>query len=231
MNNPKYHFDIEQGSPEWLSQRSGIMTASNVKLLFTPKLAIAKGQKIEALAMDMAAQRVTDFVEEFYPTLDMQRGSFDEKYAREAYEKSVSIVQEVGFVTAEFVNDKFHEVTLGYSPDGLVPDGLIEIKSRKAKLQFQTIITGKVPDEYVLQMQTGMLVTGRDYCDFVSYCAGMPLFVQRVLPDIELQKRIIEAVGEFENQVVAFQAQYNTQSAGLEPTERIVFKPNFKENK
>ena len=32
----KYHFDIEQGSPEWLQLRCGIICASEMKLILTP---------------------------------------------------------------------------------------------------------------------------------------------------------------------------------------------------
>jgi hypothetical protein len=47
----------------------------------------------------------------------------------------------------------------------------------------------QVPEEYMLQIQTGLLVTGREWLDFVSYCAGLPMFVKRVFPDAALSGR------------------------------------------
>ena len=53
---------------------------------------------------------------------------------------------------------------LGYSPDGLVgDDGLIEVKSRRAKKQLQTILSGQVPAENMPQLQAGLLVSGRSW--------------------------------------------------------------------
>ena len=73
---------------------------------------------------------------------------------------------------------------IGYSPDGLVgKDGLIEIKSRRPKKHLQTIIAGTVPAENMAQIQAGLLVSGRDWCDYISYCGGMRPWIKRVEPD------------------------------------------------
>jgi hypothetical protein len=57
------------------------------------------------------------------------------------------------------------------------------VQERRQKFQVETILADKVPDEYMLQIQTGLLVTGREWLDFVSYCAGLPMFIKRVFPD------------------------------------------------
>ena len=49
-------------------------------------------------------------------------------------------------------------------------DGLIECKSRRQKFQVETISADQVPAEYMLQIQTGFLVSGRKWLDFISYC-------------------------------------------------------------
>jgi predicted phage-related endonuclease len=92
------------------------------------------------------------------------------------------------------VTNDDHGFVIGYSPDGLVDDdGLIECKSRRQKFQVETILADRVPEEYMLQIQTGLLVTGREWLDFVSYCAGLPMFIKRVFPDARYQEAIIAA--------------------------------------
>ena len=116
--------------------------------------------------------------------------------------------------------------TLGYSPDALVgDDGLMEAKSRRQRFQVQTIIGG-VPDEHVLQLQTGLLVTGRKWIDYVSYCGGMPMATIRVQPDAEIQEAIIAAASGFEQRIADCIADYQSElsSGRLRwlPTERVI---------
>jgi hypothetical protein len=40
-----------------------------------------------------------------------------------------------------------------------------------------------VPAENMAQLQAGLLVSGREWIDYISYCGGMPLWVKRVEPD------------------------------------------------
>ena len=214
-----YHDNVEQGSDAWLQQRLGILTASEMKHIITPTLKIANNDKTRAHAYELAFQRITRHVEPQYVSDAMLRGQEDEIYAREAYREHFAPVTEIGFVT----NDKLG-FTIGYSPDGLVgDDGLIEIKSRAGKYQVQTIATDEVPDEYVLQLQTALLVTERKWIDFVSYCGGLPVFVKRVEPDADVQEAIIAAATGFEQRVAEIEQQYRNTLANMRkviPTER-----------
>jgi hypothetical protein len=112
----KYHTDVFQGSNEWLELRRGILTASEMKLIITPTLKIADNDKTRAHLYELAAQRISGYVEPHYVSDDMLRGQEDEIYAREAYAQHFAPIETVGFIT----NDKWG-FTLGYSPD---PDGL-----------------------------------------------------------------------------------------------------------
>lgn len=193
----QYYNDIEQGSPEWLAIRCGVLTASSVRLIMTPTFKPASNDKERAHMFELLAQRITGHVEPQYISDDMLRGHEDEILARAKYAEHYAPVTECGFVT----RDDFG-VTIGYSPDGLVgEDGLIEIKSRRMKYQIETILSDKVPQEYMLQIQTGLLVTGRKWLDFVSYSAGLPMYVKRVFPDAEIQAAIIAASAEFEDRL------------------------------
>lgn len=215
-----YHPEVTQGSDEWLAMRCGLLTASEMKHVITPTLKAANNDKTRAHLYELLAQRITRYVEPMYVSDDMLRGVEDEFYARQAYADHHAPVEQVGFVT----NDRWG-FTIGYSPDGLVgKDGLIEIKSRRQKYQVQTIIEnltgGTIPADYIMQAQTGLLVSEREWLDFISYSGGLPMAVVRVWPDDAVQGAIIEAAAAFEAKLAECLEIYRSASVGLIPTER-----------
>jgi hypothetical protein len=192
-----YHAPVVQGSDEWHAMRCGLITASEVKLLLTPKMKVAANDKVRGHVFELAAQRISGFVEPSYVGDNMLRGWADEIEAVNLYGRHFSQVEACGFIT----NDKWG-FTLGYSPDGLVgSDGLIECKSRRQKFQVETFAAASVPDEFWLQCQTGLLVSEREWLDFVSYSAGLPMAVIRVEPCAETQAAIIAAAESAERQI------------------------------
>lgn len=214
--------DIMQHTDEWLALRCGMLTASDVKNILTPsKLQYASNDKERAHVYEIAAQRVNGYTEPTYQSYDMQRGILEEPLAAKLYHQNYTPLEYVGFVT----NDKWG-FTLGYSPDGMTLDGKgqIEVKSRSPKYQFETIVHMSVPSEYILQIQTGLLVTEREYCDFISYCGGMPMFVLRVLPDPKIQDAIIQAANVFYQKVDNWVDIFKTTARANKfiPTERTM---------
>lgn len=221
----KYFPELIQGSDEWLAARCGLLTASEMKLILTSTLRVANNEKERSHLYELLAQRITGYVEPQYVTDDMLRGQADEVEARIIYAREYAPVQEMGFIT----NDGFG-FTLGFSPDGLVgDDGFIECKSRRQKYQVETIIehvTGaSAPLDYMLQIQTGLLVSDRKWCDFISYSGGLPMVTIRVLPDAKIQTAILEAAAAFERKLAdkmeIYQAALTTR-ARLIPTERRI---------
>lgn len=220
----RYYNDLEQGSDEWLNARCGLLTASEMKLIITPTLKIASNDKQRQHLWELLAQRVTNYVEPHYIGDDMLRGEQDEITARELYADRYAPVTECGFIT----NDKWG-FTLGYSPDGLVnDDGLIECKSRRQKYQLQTLVENvpaqTIPDDFLMQCQTGSLVSEREWLDFISYSGGLPMAVIRVWPDDVVHNAIVEAAGAFEAALAERLATYRNPPADarLVPTERRV---------
>lgn len=215
--------DLEQGTDEWLYQRCGVITASVVGQLITPKtVKPASNDYSRALLMHLAAERITGYVEPTFTTADMERGNMAEPFARDKYAEHNAPVREVGFMVRDFGWGR-----LGYSPDGLVGDnGLIEIKAPKQKKHLATIMADEVPLEYMAQCQTGLLVSGRDWIDFISYNGGMPLYVKRVEPDPKWQAVILEAVKTAEETINQTITTYEARVKGLPLTDRIDF---FKE--
>ena len=221
----EYHPHLIQGSEEWMAQRCGILGAGSMKLIMTPTLKPASNDKERAHVNEIAAQRITKYTEPSYINDDMLRGQEDEITARLLYEEHYAPVTDMGHIT----NDRWGFV-LGYSPDGMVgDDGLIEIKSRRQRFQIETLIKAVpdqiVPTDYILQIQTGLLVSERKWLDFISYSGGMPMCVIRCYPDPELQDAIVAAATVFEDRVRAVIERYNVvlaSKARLVPTERRV---------
>jgi len=216
------HRDLLQGSDEWLAARCGILTASEMSRIITPTLKVARNEKASAHLYELLAQRITGYVEPQYVSDDMLRGQQDEIEARALYAKHYAPVEEVGFIT----NDEWG-FKIGYSPDGLVgDDGLIECKSRRQRFQAATIVDWGVPPEYMLQLQTGLLVSGRAWVDFCSYCGGMPMVTLRVHPMDYVQAAIIGAATLFEIQLAQYLDGYRDHTtmkgARLIPTERRI---------
>jgi hypothetical protein len=72
------------------------------------------------------------------------------------------------------------------------------------------------------QLQAGLLVSGRQWIDFLSYCGGMPMWVHRVFPDQRWFDAIVTAVIQFEETAAEMVAAYQSATEGLPATERMV---------
>lgn len=216
---PAYHFDIEQGTPEWLAMRRGIITATGVQHILTPTGKTSKSDATRKYLHQLVAERILGDSEPTYVSSDMGRGTMLEPYAREIYSAHRAPVTECGFIT---LNDDNGRPVAGYSPDGLVgDDGLIEIKSRHAKYTVGSIINRDMPSEHVLQVQTGLAISGRQWCDFISYTPGLPLFVHRNYRDETLIELILAGI-EFSNLMMLDMEQRYYEEAGQFPaTEKI----------
>jgi YqaJ-like viral recombinase domain len=213
-----------QGSDEWRAARCGLLTASEMKLIITPNLKLASNDKERSHLYELLAQRVTGFVEPTFVSFDMMRGKEDENEALALYSHQIAPLSACGFMT----NDKWG-FTLGYSPDALCGDaGLVECKSRKQKFQIETFVmnvsTGTVPTDFLIQVQTGLMVSERKWCDLVSYSGGLPLAVIRAYPDREVQDAILQAAAAFEKRLASAHAAYLDVVASKKPipTERRV---------
>lgn len=218
----RYHRDLVQGSEAWLAARCGVLTASEMKLIVTPTGKASASATARAHLFDLVAQRITGHVEPRFITDDMLRGMNDEGEARALYAQHHAPVEEVGFITRDFDHGGVR-FTLGYSPDGLVSDdGLIEIKSRRPKFQIETILNGEMPDDYAVQVQAGMLISDREWLDFISYSGGLAMFVCRVERDPRWSAAILDAAAAAEEQMQRMAEDYARQAARLIPTERRI---------
>jgi putative phage-type endonuclease len=214
--------DIIQGSDEWHELRRGIVTASTVGRLLTPTLKVADNETSRGLTATLVAERITGYTEPSFMNDDMARGVMHEPIAREKYAEVNGVeVVEVGFMVREFAIQEFR---LGASPDGLVGDnGGLEVKCPRAKTHIRTIIRDEVPAQYMAQVQACLLVSGREWWDFVSFCSGLPMWTKRVYPDPQWQAVFPLALLAFEERAEAMTHNYLTSAEGLPPTERITY--------
>ena len=213
--------DVIQGTDQWHDQRRGLVTASTVGQLVTPStLKVANNDKVRGLTALLVAERITGYTDPTYVGDDMLRGIEDEARARDLYaEVTRRRVREVGFMVRS--GDGW---SLGYSPDGVVGDlGLIEVKAPRAKGHLRTILGGQVPAEHAAQCQAALLVSGREWIDFVSYSGGMPMWWTRVLPDPVWHDAMVEACVKFEENAAAMIRDYETATVGLPVTERTIY--------
>jgi hypothetical protein len=219
---PRFHPDLIQGTDEWLEARCGLLTASEMSLIVTPTLKVAKNEKERAHLYELLAQRLTRYVEPRYISDDMLRGHQDELIALALYDQHYAETERTGFIT----NDKWG-FTIGYSPDALVgDDGLVEAKSRRQKYQIETFVVNvfenTIPAEFMLQVQTGLLVSEREWCDLISYSAGLPMAVIRTYPEPAAQSAIVAAAEAFEERLQDAASRYRdaVTSSKAVPTQR-----------
>ena len=212
MTDLTIYDDLTQGTDEWIAARAGMVTASTVGKLLTPTGNVANNDTARTLTLTLAAERITGHVEETPMTPAMWRGVEEEPLARAAYEEHRELaVTEIGFMVRQFPGFR-----LGYSPDGLVGvDGLIEIKSRDPKVHMRTVMADKVPAANMAQLQAGLLVSGREWCDYISFCAGMALWIKRVYPDPQWAENIAAACEKFETECAGIIGAYKNATRGL----------------
>jgi hypothetical protein len=191
---------MEQRTEEWFAARLGKVTASKVADVLAKTKTGVSASRANYLS-DLVVERLTGQQAEFYQNEAMQWGTETEPQARMAYEAYKNVlVDEEGFIDHPTI------ANFGCSPDGLIGvDGLIEIKCPNSKTHIDTLLSGKAPSKYIPQMQTQMAVTGRQYCDFVSFDPRLPedlqLFVVRVNRDDEYIANLEEEVVAFLNEV------------------------------
>lgn len=193
-------FDFDQGSDAWFSARLGVPTASN----FASILAKGEGKTRRTYMLKLASEVITGERAESFTNEHMERGHAMENDARNLY----AFNHDVEPVTVGFMK----RGRIGASPDGLIgDDGLLEIKSKLGHIQLDVLDKGKLPSEHVAQVQGQLLVSGRSWCDFVSYWPKLPLFCIRVERDekyIEMLKQALDDfVGEMDEIIKRFGAQ------------------------
>lgn len=196
-----------QRTAAWLYQRVGHATCSRFKDIIA-KIGKGESAKRRNYRIQLAVERLTNEPTNNYVNTAMQHGTDQEPIARMEYEaRTGAIVEELGFI---------HHPTIelcGGSADGAVEsDGLIEIKCPyESAIHVETLLAGAMPEEHMAQVQGLMAVTGRKWCDFISFDPRMPkgldMFVQRIPRDDAYIATLETEVVKFLAEVAAALAQ------------------------
>jgi putative phage-type endonuclease len=148
----------------WLSQRCGKLTASRMAdaMDLTAKgldSAKRKALKVEILAERLTGDAVPHFVNSF-----MQWGLEQEPAAKAAYElASGQMILPCGFYDHPQIAD------FGATPDGLIPQGVIEFKCPQTTTHIGWLLAGGVPEQHRPQILAQLACTGRERAVFVSF--------------------------------------------------------------
>lgn len=198
--------NVEQNTEEWFRVRAGIPTASAFDKIITPggKQSTSADKYENLLISELLTGKPTP---EGFKSPSMMRGNVMEEEAANGYAFKFDIEPvRVGFVTDS-------NRTMGCSPDRLIgDDGLLEIKCPEAHTHVAYLLDEKLDREYWPQVQGQLLVTGRKWCDIITYYPEMPLLTLRVTRDeayladlrrylklfhesMERKKQILEAKG------------------------------------
>ncbi len=194
-----------QGTKEWHMARLGKVTASQFAVLLGK--ARSKSQPFSDGAMTylytLVSERLTGIYADEVDTFSTRWGKELEEAARGTYQwQTGNNIATYGFV-------KLNE-NVGGSPDGVIidQDGIVEIKCPwTSKEHVRTLATGEVPKQYIAQVQGNLWVTGRSFCDFVSFDnrfpAGLWIKVVRVERDDEYIATLAKRVEEFAALVIS----------------------------
>lgn len=179
-------FDVvERQREEWLAKRRGKITCSKFgDLIGTGREKDAKFTKTGySYIRRCAAERLGSW----YSTsaASMSWGNDNEIGAVCEYENQFGVQVDHGLYRYyEFNAD------IGGTPDGLVgADGCIEIKCPyDPAVHIETMLSKAVPSDYEWQVLGHLLVTGRQWCDFVSFDPRIPETDKRRLVRIRVER-------------------------------------------
>jgi len=172
MEYPIIH-TMEQGGEDWFRIRCGKITSSRISTVLASGRGGGKSKTRRDYMDDLCSERGTGLPASSFTNSAMEWGTEHEDEAVGAYEREKEkevqqcAVKRIGFVE---LSD-----WIGGSPDGLVgDDGIIEVKCPNSKTQYRysrMLLADPTwfDPTYKYQMQGNLWVTGRKWCDWISF--------------------------------------------------------------
>lgn len=184
-----------QGSADWIRDRLGVLTASQVDMLLTPTLKMSS-QRNKLMAKLIAERLLGEPVEDFGGTYWTDRGKALESEALAYFSLQTGLDPVAcGVVYRDESRD------CGCSPDALVlsdyvPVAGVELKCPSATNHMLYLLGGDAK-QYAPQVQFSLWVTGLPTWYFMSYYPGLPPLLKTVEPDPEYQDAFLQTVPLF----------------------------------
>ena len=135
---------LKQRTDEWYNLRLGKITGSQAYKILLPDSSKIKEDYLYTLASEKISGIMTDQNISIKNNIHIQRG--------------IALEEENEF--------------MGYSPDGFSEEnGIIEVKCKDNHTYLKQIIKGidAIENNYIVQMQYGMYICKKDWCDYVCY--------------------------------------------------------------
>jgi putative phage-type endonuclease len=196
---------VEQGTAEWHALRCGKVTASRVADIIR-KTKSGTSATRERYMGELIAERLTGNVDTSgFKSADMERGNIVEADAASAFE----FFRDVTLDRVAFVNHPTVGMS-GASPDRLLgSSGLVEIKCPATHTHVATLLSEKIPADYLTQMHWQMACTEREFCEFVSFDPHLPaemqMWTKRIERDdariAELEVAVTEFIAELDDRI------------------------------
>ena len=169
----------QQGTPEWISERRGIVTGSRFKDARDKLKGGQPSKACLAYAMDIARERAGGAAPSKFQNSAMRIGTEEEPRARMAYECRIgNLVNEVGF----FYTD---DHLFGGSVDGLIDDdGVLEIKTMVSSDTLFTAMADGDLSAYMDQCLGYLWLLGRQWVDLVLWAPDLDhMTIKRITRD------------------------------------------------
>lgn len=208
MNNA----DIKQGTPEWHDARRGKITGTGFA-----KVLSKRGDTRKNYMRQLVLERKTGITAETFTNEAMEWGTLTEPKARAYYETQTGYkVKQVGFIdinsnyaiTPEIEFDRY----VGVSPDGLIGDGgIVEIKCPNTATHLEYIAKNVMVKKYLPQVQGILWVTGRVWCDFVSFdprVEKQPFYYIQVARDQDFIDNLAKEVALFIDEMIKMKDEF-----------------------
>lgn len=182
------HHQHEQGSPEWIAARRGVVTGSRFKDCRAKLKNGEPSKDCMAYAYDIARERCGGMAPAKFQNAAMRIGTEQEAPAVRMYEvRTGYLTDEVGFFTTE-------DGLFGLSPDRLIDDdGVLEVKTLVSSATLFTALAEGDVSEYMDQCLGYLWLLGRQWVDLVLW-----------VPD--LQHMTIKRITRDENAIEALEA-------------------------
>lgn len=159
-------------------------------MLVTPKWKIRTGETPRTLLATKLAESWVGPLPSF-GSWATDQGHLLEDLAIPAYELEYGQeVERVGFITRD-------DGRCGCSPDGLLPDCGLEIKSLQPVHHIKCLMDGGLPDDYAAQVHFSMLVTGFERWKLFLYSRRLPTMLLTIERDDEIQDTLEQALADF----------------------------------